>query len=568
MTKKIFVLVVLTCSYLVGEIAHFLTAVTSKHIANSIGFGEQKCYYRPAAGAAASRVKKRLDPRLPPPPPVLLQDEDMQPEYTDPENVGYVMQDQEQQDQENDFDGNLIAHNDTVCDGLEEKHSCEEFTSCRWEYTGHGMEYQVLVGPAYIIVFTISGIFMGLLADRISRPRLLGCCVLVYSTSCALSGLAHSFSILILLRMGTAIGVAGCRPAGGSLIAEMFDAEHRAIANAFFSWGLYFGYSLSFLFGIYVTEADLFGLGWRSAYILAGLLGLPIAALLFTIEEPRDAVVPPIADEAAVPPATRRLSYSTLQNTITSSARKLSYPEPNYRPPGRKLSYSADADDRKFSTLQEEEEDTGTNNNNDKEPKVQQRRVSTTVLTVRRLSTTTLGGRRRVSCAGLEGYQRLEGAEAALEKRRKGSAAPISNIERKLSAMEMQVKDSEAGRARKPSIQIGSGIRKLSLSVLEKTGADQTLSYSRTILRALLKPVIILLFITASIRHTAGYAWSHNNVNYFNHYHQGKEIGYWFTVCSILGGSVGVVTGGYISDSIVTKLGLSSRLWLLRELSE
>ena len=37
MTKKIFVLVVLTCSYLVGEIAHFLTAVTSKHIANSIG---------------------------------------------------------------------------------------------------------------------------------------------------------------------------------------------------------------------------------------------------------------------------------------------------------------------------------------------------------------------------------------------------------------------------------------------------------------------------------------------------------------------------------------------------
>ena len=46
---------------------------------------------------------------------------------------------------------------------------------------------------------------------------------------------------------------------------------------------LYFGYSFSFLFGIYVTEADLFGLGWRSAYLLTGLLGLPIAALLFTV---------------------------------------------------------------------------------------------------------------------------------------------------------------------------------------------------------------------------------------------------------------------------------------------
>ena len=79
-------------------------------------------------------------------------------------------------------------------------------------------------------------------------------------------------------------------------------------------------------------------------------------------------------------------------------------------------------------------------------------------------------------------------------------------------------------------------------------------------------------------------------MSYFNQYHEGKEIGYWFTICAIAGGSVGVFlgkvgrqfsckfylqipsliietfhfyVGGYISDLVVTRLGLHSRLWLL-----
>ena len=62
---------------------------------------------------------------------------------------------------------------------------------------------------------------------------------------------------------------------------------------------------------------------------------------------------------------------------------------------------------------------------------------------------------------------------------------------------------------------------------------------------------------------SAGYAWAHNNVSYFQHYHEGKEIGYWFILTAILGGCVGVFAGGYISDLVVTRLGVHSRLWLL-----
>lgn len=41
----------------------------------------------------------------------------------------------------------------------------------------------------------------------------------------------------------------------------------------------------------------------------------------------------------------------------------------------------------------------------------------------------------------------------------------------------------------------------------------------------------------------AGYSWAHNNVSYFSQYHQGREIGYWFMICAIAGGSVGVFVG-------------------------
>ena len=38
------VLGLLTLAYMVGEVAHFLIAVTSKDLANSVGFGDMKCY--------------------------------------------------------------------------------------------------------------------------------------------------------------------------------------------------------------------------------------------------------------------------------------------------------------------------------------------------------------------------------------------------------------------------------------------------------------------------------------------------------------------------------------------
>ena len=64
----------------------------------------------------------------------------------------------------------------------------------------------MLAGPGFIVMFTISGIIMGYLADRISRPRLLSLSMLVFSVCMMLSALATSYLQLLLLRMGLAAG--------------------------------------------------------------------------------------------------------------------------------------------------------------------------------------------------------------------------------------------------------------------------------------------------------------------------------------------------------------------------
>ena len=97
----------LTLSFMVGEVAHFLPAITSKDLAESLQFGDQRCYSREDAVTGPGQ-----------------------------------------------------------CSGLSSEAECLSASpGCVWAYSGQGWQYQVLAGPAFIIVFTISGVVMGGLAD-------------------------------------------------------------------------------------------------------------------------------------------------------------------------------------------------------------------------------------------------------------------------------------------------------------------------------------------------------------------------------------------------------------------
>jgi hypothetical protein len=40
------------------------------------------------------------------------------------------------------------------------------------------------------------------------------------------------------------------------LIAEAFDPSARGLANGIFSWGVYYGYGLAYVVGIYLTQVS------------------------------------------------------------------------------------------------------------------------------------------------------------------------------------------------------------------------------------------------------------------------------------------------------------------------
>ena len=40
---------------------------------------------------------------------------------------------------------------------------------CQWDYTGQGLEYQILAGPIYVVIFTTSGVIMGYIGDKVNR---------------------------------------------------------------------------------------------------------------------------------------------------------------------------------------------------------------------------------------------------------------------------------------------------------------------------------------------------------------------------------------------------------------
>ena len=87
----------------------------------------------------------------------------------------------------------------------------KESPSCEWNFNGRGYEYQFLAGPAWVAVFTITGLFIGFASDRIrqsrfGRHRLMAVGFLIFSVSCLLMGCAQYYWQLVLLRMGIAVG--------------------------------------------------------------------------------------------------------------------------------------------------------------------------------------------------------------------------------------------------------------------------------------------------------------------------------------------------------------------------
>lgn len=145
-------------------------------------------------------------------------------------------------------------------------------------------QFGLLGGIAFASVYSTLAIPLAWLADRYSRVWIMTGALAVWSGFTALCGVAGSFGQLFLFRMGVGVGEAGGVAPAYSLISDFFPPQQRARALAAFAFGIPLGTAAGTLVGGLLAAQY----GWRTAFIVVGIIGLVVAPLLrLTVRDPQ-----------------------------------------------------------------------------------------------------------------------------------------------------------------------------------------------------------------------------------------------------------------------------------------
>lgn len=141
----------------------------------------------------------------------------------------------------------------------------------------------LMQGLGFAIFYTAFGLPMARLAERWSRAKLISICVAVFGVMVALCGLANSFTMLLLARVGVGVGDAGFGPPVASLIGDHYPMQKRTSAMTVLWLGAPIGAMAGAMLGGWVAQnAD-----WRLWYFGLGAPSLLIALVCFvTLREP------------------------------------------------------------------------------------------------------------------------------------------------------------------------------------------------------------------------------------------------------------------------------------------
>ena len=160
-------------------------------------------------------------------------------------------------------------------------------------------QFGLLGGIAFASVYSTLAIPLAWLADRSSRVWIMTGALAVWSGFTALCGIAGSFGQLFLFRMGVGVGEAGGVAPAYSLIADYFPPNQRARALAAFAFGIPLGTAGGTLVGGLLAAEY----GWRTAFIVVGVLGVLVAPVLrLTVRDPKRGGTDAAAAAAAAAP--------------------------------------------------------------------------------------------------------------------------------------------------------------------------------------------------------------------------------------------------------------------------
>jgi MFS family permease len=150
------------------------------------------------------------------------------------------------------------------------------------------------LGAAYVLVFSIAALPVGVLSDLHSRTGMTAFGVALWSAFTSLGGLVRNFTQLIVCRAAVGLGGAAANAAGTALVADFFGGAARALAMSVFTAGL----ALGGVLGILIAGQLEALYGWRVAFLALGLPGFGLALLVSRLRDPIHwGALRPIMDE-------------------------------------------------------------------------------------------------------------------------------------------------------------------------------------------------------------------------------------------------------------------------------
>ena len=150
-------------------------------------------------------------------------------------------------------------------------------------------EFGLLTGVIFIFFYVVSGLFVGTLADRYNRTKIIGVGVIVWSFFTAISGLAKNFITLAIPRLFIGIGESAMTPTTMSILADRYEIKKLGFAAGFYYMGVPLGVGVSLIIAGYLGPV----IGWRGCFYLIGSIGIVLGLLmLFVKDSPRKNITP------------------------------------------------------------------------------------------------------------------------------------------------------------------------------------------------------------------------------------------------------------------------------------
>jgi MFS family permease len=160
------------------------------------------------------------------------------------------------------------------------------------------VKMSLVLGPAFAILYGVSALPLGWLADRYPRRLVIYFGVTLWSLAATATGLARTFVTLLLARTVMGVGEASLTPSAYPLLADSFPRNRLTLALSIYQMGVKIGSAVAFSVGaVAIALAAKYGpfhipgygelASWQAVLAIIGAPGVMFALLAFTFSEPQ-----------------------------------------------------------------------------------------------------------------------------------------------------------------------------------------------------------------------------------------------------------------------------------------